>query len=168
MNHESSSYPEQETILGVHTKTFTSQLEKWLGNERLQNIYKHCLLQVHIKERKKNVYQTCNCRTLVESIMNDEIVSNFKLWRSKQAYVWSRYLQLVRWEVFVVQGWVKTVHDTDQLSSFMKFKNSNVLNNILIIWVSKGDKEDDVVYKASRSPPTLRAKRVRLYCRPFI
>lgn len=61
-------YPEQETILGVHTKTFTSQLEKWLWNERLKNIYKHCLLQVHIKEIKKNVNRTCNYRTLLDSI----------------------------------------------------------------------------------------------------
>lgn len=161
-------YPEQETILGVHTKTFTSQSEKWLGNERLKNIYKHCLLQVHIKERKTNVNWTCNYRTLFRVYCVCLIVSNLKLRRSKQSYVQSRYLQLVRWEVFVVHGWVKTVQDMDQLSSFMKFKSNNVLRKVIIIWVSKGDKEDDVVYKASRSPPTLRAKRVRLYCRPFI
>lgn len=125
------------------TRTYQRKKQKRQQNEQLQNSFR--------------LYWVCL------------IVSNFKLWRSKQAYyIRSRYLQLVCWEFFVVHGWVKTVQDTDQLSSFMKFKNNNVLKNLIIIWVSKGDKEDDVAYKASRSPPTLRAKRVRLYCRPFI
>lgn len=113
-------YPKQETILGVHTKTFTSQSKKWLRNERLKNIYKHCLLQVYIKERKKNVNRTCNYRTLLESNAYNAIVSNFKLWRSKQAYVRSFSSSVEKFSLCMVE-----------------LKLYKIRTNYLFLWNSK-------------------------------
>lgn len=86
----------------------------------------------------------------------------------EQVSVQSSYFQFVYWVASVIPGRVKSEQQTSKTISFLWYSKIYALKQVTIIWVSKRDKEDDVVYKASRRPPTLRAKRVRLYCRPFI